>query len=151
MIVTSKTTTSEESASDLNFDNIAEILIYSNTVGRRDEESVPGNAEIARGAFMAATGVSREDGKVVTEYKGAKDISVDGTNYSLNGERDTDAAEFVTFTDPTGYNGKTGFNSNIEYLIAISIGCIILAGGIVIIKMKVVDANNGKAIEKSKE
>ncbi len=151
MIVTSKTTTSEETASDLNFDNIAEVLIYSNTVGRRDNQAVPGNAEIARGAFTAATGVSQEDGKVVTEYKGAKDIKVNGADYSLNGERDTDAAEFVTFTDPTGYNGKTGFNSNIEYLIAISIGCIILAGGIVAIKLKVVDVNNGKVIKKSRK
>ncbi len=149
MIVTSKTITSEETADNLNFDNIAEILVYSNTVGRRDEQSVPGNAEISRGAFTAATGISEEDGKVVTEYKGAKDIKVDEEVYSLNGERDTDAAEFVTFTDPTGYNGMTGFSSNIEYIIATVIGCIILAGGIVTIKIKVVNKDNkNKKIKK---
>lgn len=69
--------------------------------------------------------------------------------YSLNGERDTDAAEFVTFTDPTGYNGMTGFSSNIEYIIATVIGCIILAGGIVTIKIKVVNKDNkNKKIKK---
>ena len=139
ILTTSKTTTSEESADNLIFDNIAEILVYSNTVGRRDSQSVPGNAEIARGEFTAATGYSEDNGSIVTDYTGGKEVDENGTELHLNGERDTDAAEFVTFTDPTGYMGDSIFKSNIEYLIAIAIGCVVLAGGIVAIKVKVLD------------
>lgn len=143
-LITSRTSTSETTAADLLFDNIAEILTYSNTVGRRDAQAVPGNAEIARGEFTAATGY--ENGSVVKEYTGAKEVTEDGTLYHLNGERDTDAAEFVTFTDPTGINETSIFRSNIEYLIAIGIACIILAGGIAAIKLKVVDVPEMKRL-----
>ena len=150
-IVTSVTTTSEESTNDLIFNNLAEILVYSNTVGRRDAEAVPGNAEIARGEFTAATGYSEDDGTILTDYKGAKDVEQNGTKYSLNGERDTDAAEFVTFTEPTGYTGKSIFESNIEYLIAIALGCVVLASGIVAIKLKVVDVEKIKSVKNRKK
>ena len=148
-LTTSVTTTSEESTDDLLFNNLSEILVYSNTVGRRDSQAVPGNAEIARGEFTAATGYSEDDGSIITDYAGAKEVEQNGTEYHLNGERDTDAAEFVTFTNPTGYTGESIFESNIEYLIAIAIGCIILATGIVIIKLKVVDADTGIKVKRN--
>ena len=148
-LTTSVTTTSEESTDDLLFNNLSEILVYSNTVGRRDSQAVPGNAEIARGEFTAATGYSEDDGSIITDYAGAKEVEQNGTEYHLNGERDTDAAEFVTFTNPTGYTGESVFESNIEYLIAIAIGCIILATGIVIIKLKVVDADTGIKVKRN--
>ena len=148
-LTTSVTTTSEESTDDLLFNNLSEILVYSNTVGRRDSQAVPGNAEIARGEFTAATGYSEDDGSIITDYAGAKEVEQNGTEYHLNGERDTDAEEFVTFTNPTGYTGESVFESNIEYLIAIAIGCIILATGIVIIKLKVVDADTGIKVKRN--
>ncbi len=140
-LVTSKTTTSDESIENMIYDNVSEILVYSNTVGRRDPQAVPGNAEVSRGEFTAATGYSITDGSVVTDYTGAKEQKVNSTEYHLNGERDTDAAEFVTFTEPTGYTGNSIFKSNAEYLVAIGIGCVILAIGIAVIKVKVVDVD----------
>lgn len=141
-MVTSKTSTSEEAAEDLLFNNIAEILTYSNTVGRRDMQSVPGNAEIARGEFTAATGYDEISKDLVLDYEGGKEVSNAGTNYHLNGERDTDAAEFVTFTDPTGKSGMTSKDrTNLIYLVVILIAGIATAVGIFTIKVKVVDTD----------
>lgn len=43
-ITVTKQTSSDADANQLNFDNLVEVLVYSNTVGRRDTTSVPGNA-----------------------------------------------------------------------------------------------------------
>ena len=96
---TIKNLSSDISESDI-YDNIAEIVSYFNTVGRRDENAVPANAEVARGEYTAAHGV--KDGTIVTDYLGGKEVEKDGEILHLNGERDTDAPNFVTLTEPTG-------------------------------------------------
>jgi len=52
-IVTAKNLSQDSSKDDL-YNNIAEVLEYSNTVGRRDEMAVPGNAQVAKGEYAAA-------------------------------------------------------------------------------------------------
>lgn len=132
-VVVSKQMSEENSESDI-YNNIAEIISYSNTVGRRDEMAVPGNAEVHRGEYLAATGY--DDGKLDTTYTGAKEVVIDNNTVHLNGERDTDSPSYVTLTEPTGisireYNQKT-------YVVAIAVAGIILVAGIVVIKKKII-------------
>lgn len=130
-VVITKNLTEENSDNDL-YNNIAEIVKYSNTVGRRDELSVPGNAQVARGEYIAATGY--KDGNVVTDYQGAKEVTVGSNVLHLNGERDTDAPSYVTLTEPTGISVRE-YNKKNSY-IAIVVAGIIVAAGIVIINRK---------------
>ena len=96
---TIKNLTGEDKRTDI-YDNIAEIVSYFNTVGRRDESAVPANAQVARGEYAAAHGV--KNGEIMTDYLGGKEVEKDGTILHLNGERDTDAPSFVTLSEPTG-------------------------------------------------
>ena len=123
-ITTSKTTSSDADSSDLNFNNMVEILSYSNTVGRRDMMAVPGNAEISRGAFEAATGY--KNNSLIADYEGAKEI--DGKH--LNGERDTAAADLLTFTEPTGLDSQEEAKTN--YMVIALSASIALAAGIAV-------------------
>lgn len=132
-IVTAKQMSDETSKDDV-YNNIAEIIAYSNTVGRRDEMAVPGNSEVARGEFIAATGY--ENGNIVTDYNGAKEVSISGTIMHLGGERDSDAPSYVTLSEPTGISIREIRNQN--YAIAILVSGIVLAAGIVIIKKKII-------------
>ena len=134
-VSTSTVTNSESSANNLHFNNMAEILGYTNTVGRRDMNAVPGNAQIALGAYTAATGY--KDGSLVDTYEGAKEVTVNGTVKHLNGERDTAAADELTFTPPTGVDAQEEAKTN--YMMIAFVAAIVLAGGIVVIKKFVVD------------
>ena len=133
-IVTAKKLSEDSSKDDL-YNNIAEVLEYSNTVGRRDEMAVPGNAQVARGEYPAATGY--KDGQLMTDYEGAKEEIVGNEMLHLNGERDTDAPNFVTITEPTGISIRE-YNKKAYYTVAIVAGGIILAAGIVVIKKKII-------------
>lgn len=124
---------SEETSKDDIYNNIAEVLSYTNTVGRRDEKAVPGNSQISRGEYIAATGY--KNGELVTDYEGAKEITVEGNTLHLNGERDSSAPNYITIAEPTGisileYNKKT-------YSIILAIAGIIVATGIIVIKKKI--------------
>ena len=123
-ITTSKTTSSDADSSDLNFNNMVEILSYSNTVGRRDMNAVPGNAEISRGAYEAATGY--KNNTLIADYEGAKEIN----GQHLNGERDTAAADLLTFTEPTGLDVQEETTTN--YMVAILSASIVIAAGIMV-------------------
>ena len=131
-IVTAKQMSEDTSKDDI-YNNIAEILSYSNTVGRRDEMAVPGNSEIARGEYIAATGY--DNGNLVTDYNGAKEVSVGGRVMHLGGERDADAPSYVTISEPTGISIRDIKKQN--YAIAIFVSGIILAAGIIVIKKKI--------------
>lgn len=132
-IVTAKQISDETSKDDV-YNNIAEIISYSNTVGRRDEMAVPGNSEVARGEYIAATGY--ENGNLVTDYSGAKEMTIGGTVMHLGGERDADAPNYVTISEPTGISIREIKKQN--YAIAILVSGIILAAGIVVIKKKII-------------
>lgn len=131
-IVVSKNLSEETSKDDI-YNNIAEVLVYSNSVGRRDEMAVPGNAQIARGEYVAATGY--KNGELLTDYEGAKEVKVNEEILHLNGERDTDAPNYITLTEPTGISIRK-YNQK-QYIAAIVVSGVILAAGIVVIKKKV--------------
>lgn len=74
-LVTSRVAGADTSSEDMTFDNIAEIVKFESSVGKRDIEAVPGNTNPSEGEFKA----------------------------SLE-ERDTSATELITLTPPTGAN-----------------------------------------------
>ena len=82
--------------------------------------------------FVAATGY--EDGSLLTDYEGAKEVVVGDDILHLNGERDTDSPSFITLSEPTGISARD-YNRR-TYTIAIIVSGIILAAGIVVIKKK---------------
>ncbi len=132
-VVTAKHLSEETSKDDI-YNNIAEVLSYSNTVGRRDEQSVPGNSQVARGEYIAATGY--KNGEIVTDYEGAKEVTIGENILHLNGERDSDAPNYITIAEPTGISNIEHNKKNIAVVIIIS--GIILAVGIVVIKKKII-------------
>ena len=95
-LVLSKTLSPQDEADTLSYENIAEILQLSNTVGRRDMDAVVGN---------------QEPDEEPAEY-------------------DSDFIERITITPPTGENRA-------YYFVLGTIVLIILIGGIVLIKRKV--------------
>ena len=94
----SKTLSPEDEDDTLNYGNMAEILQYSNTVGRRDMDAIPGNQEPDEDPY----------------------------------EYDTDYTERVLITPPTGANRA-------YYFVLGTVVLVILAGGIILIKKKVID------------
>lgn len=114
------------------YDNIAEIISYFNTVGRRDENTVPANAQVARGEYTAAHGT--ENGVILTDYLGGKEVNVNGTVLHLNGERDTDAPNFVTITEPTGISVYQQQSKN--YTIVALITAVTAAGVMIYTRKK---------------
>ena len=68
-----KVVSAQDDADNLTFDNIAEIVKFENSVGRRDVTATVGNANPKLGEFSGALV-----------------------------ERDASATELVTFTPPTG-------------------------------------------------
>ena len=89
---------SSSSKDDPTFDNIAEILQYTNDVGRRSE--IPGDQ--------------------------------DPTQDPTAGKNDSDCAEQITITPPTGENRA-------YYFVLITAVLVILSTGIILIKKKVLD------------
>ena len=111
-ITISKVVSAESDADNLTFDNVAEIVKFENSVGRRDITAVPGNSN----------------------PKGSSD-EIKGEFYSGLKERDSSATELVTFTPPTGIETENVMTSQILIAIVAALG--ILALGIVVIKKKI--------------
>ena len=117
-IDTSVTVNSSNSADNMNYDNLAEVLVYSNTVGRRtfmenefDSEehktiaspsdknipTIPGNAnEIAK---LENSNATSQGGGIWNAGHTSNLAKTSKTNLA---EIDGDATEYVTFTEPTG-------------------------------------------------
>ena len=96
-----------------------------------------GLPEIAYYLFPGTRTDDRYDnGTLVTDYKGAKEVEQNGAVLHLNGERDADAPNYITLSEPTGISIREYNKKN--YAIAIVISGIILAAGIVIIKKKII-------------
>ena len=102
---------------DLQIDNIAEIIKYENAVGRRDELTVPGNQNPAE-ALETRTDIGRNP------------TVSSGMVY----ERDTSATEVITLSPPTGSSLMVW---KMQVALASTVGLIILCGGIILIKKKV--------------
>ena len=107
----------ESDEARLDYNNLAEILAYTNTVGRRDVMTVVGNAEPAEGEFIAAYGK-------------------DYTGCNVLGERDSAATEIITLSPPTGLS--IGDSILAQIVIGLLISGAILVSGIVVIKKKVI-------------
>ena len=103
-LVMTRTIDTEIDDSDLSYDNIAEIVKLENTVGKRDIETIPGNADPKLGEFTA----------------------------SLE-ERDASATELITFTPPTGLGTETSLTIEILMVTLVALA-IVLVGVIIIKK-----------------
>ena len=130
---------------DMRYNNLAEILVYANSVGRRDMETVPGNANIlAKDLPVYKVGFnvyvdSELDGGIAenTFARLAEDYTLE-TVFELKGnkntykvaiERDQYASrDTITFSEPTGVGISRMIIRNIITLIEI----IIMVGIIVI-------------------
>lgn len=115
---------SEEAIKNMNYDNLMEIVMYSNPVGRRDTTAIPGNANmIAKQAAAYEAGYDRIHEDQLTDDVKTKlpSEAKDGEYYFLSKsvevadsksetgktkittERDAYAAkDTVTFSEPTG-------------------------------------------------
>lgn len=103
-LTVTKTVSATDDADNLSYDNIAEIVKYENISGRRDEATIPGNAN----------------------------PEVEQFEESL-AERDQSATELVTFTPPTGLEVDKGMTLQVLFISGIAL-VILAVGVVVIKK-----------------
>lgn len=109
-VATRKNTSSDEEANEVGLDNLVEILVYSNSTGRRDINSVPGNAmKIAKTSGFWNAG-----------YNAYSD-----TNKEV--ENDAYAADYITIIPPTGIAMRTFIRNNILNIIGLMIALIVMS------------------------
>ena len=109
----------DSASGDLQINNIAEIIRYNNKVGRRDELSIAGNQNPAQ-ALETKNPSSFEIPTPVSD--------------TLIYERDTSATEVITLSPPTGTHLKTW---RLQVIVSITASLVVIAGGIVLIKKKI--------------
>ena len=151
-IDTSVTVNSSNSADNMNYDNLAEVLVYSNTVGRRtfmenefdseehktiaspsDENipTIPGNAnEIAK---LENSNATSQGGGIWNAGHTSNLAKTSKTNLA---EIDGDATEYVTFTEPTGI--KYVESEKAKYMIIVLSIMGVLSLGVVGVTVKLV-------------
>lgn len=137
--ITTAAQASEEAIDNMNYDNLVEIAMYSNSVGRRDMQTIPGNANmIAKDnkAFLAGYIKAYNVGTKTYEFKTQTvKYTKDGENITVKTERDAYAArDTVTFSEPTGLSlARQKANKTIRILLAsLIIAAIAVAVAIVI-------------------
>lgn len=134
-ITTRKNIASDKDANDALLDNLVEILVYSNPIGRRDRNSVPGNAmDLGKteGLWRAGYNSIGEWGGDFAAQDFDKNISSEGI---LKPENDAHATEYVTLIPPTGLATLTLLRNNVYPLTGMIIVLVGLAS-IFIIKQK---------------
>ena len=119
-LTVSKVISAQEDTNNLEFDNLAEIVKYENSAGRRDVVTIPGNASP----------------KGSVEVVGAKKVVNEGEFAGALLERDTSATEVITFTPPTGQEVQIVLATEVLIMALISLTLIVI--GIVIIKNRVI-------------
>ena len=168
---------------DMIYDNLAEVLVYSNSVGRRSMSAIPGDAfEIVKqvvnedssassggGIWNAAhSSNAAKDPNIISDLTGTTYEYQQGADYALKtkeaiannnpaetykfiAELDADAAEFVTFTEPTGLS--KAMEEQTIFIVAMLIALLVLAVGIIVITLKVVmvKSTDDVTIESTKE
>jgi len=115
MIATSAHANAED-AKSMNYYNLAEIVMYSNTAGRRDMAAIPGNANM----------IAKDNKAYLAGYIKAYDSNSQSyvfktqTVNGVNTERDAYAArDTVTFSEPTGLSlARQQANKTIRILLA---------------------------------
>ena len=103
-LTVTKTVSATDDADNLSYDNIAEIVKYENISGRRDEATIPGNANPEAEQFEESLA-----------------------------ERDQSATELVTFTPPTGLEVDKGMTLQVLFISGIAL-VILAVGVVVIKK-----------------
>lgn len=98
---------SEDAIKNMNYDNLVEIVMYSNPVGRRDTEAIPGNANMIakqKPAYEAGYDkVAKKDAQGNVTYEFQSKTTKLANNESITTERDAYAAkDTITFSEPTG-------------------------------------------------
>ena len=113
-LTVTKTVAAEDDANNLAYDNLAEIVKFENSVGRRNITAVPGNCNPKE---------LNQEGDPIGEFgAGLKEI-------------DSSATELITFIPPTGIETENVMQNQI--IITILAGLTIIAVGIVVIKKKI--------------
>ena len=107
ILTVTKTVSAQDDADNLAYDNLTEIVKFENSVGRRDETTVVGNAN-------------------------PKDEDIFNTSIK---ERDASATELITFTPPTGINAQSQLKIQVLIITVGALALVVL--GIVVIKKKV--------------
>lgn len=135
----------------MNYDNLVEIVMYSNSVGRRDMQSIPGNANlIAKDfkAFNAGYNYYVQDANSPDTYTWkAKEVKYEGGE-TIYTERDAYAAkDTITFSEPTGLSiGRQHINAMVNMILTIlllsAIVTTIIIVVIVVRKKAVYDDND---------
>ena len=112
-ITVRKEATSGDEANQMRIDNLAEVLVYSNTTGRRDINSVPGNAmTISTTQGMWNAGYNSIDYWKV-KAQGEGDWETVSKNWTKYPENDAWSPEYVTVIAPTGIALRTYIKNNI--------------------------------------
>lgn len=149
---------SEEAVKNMNYDNLMEIVMYSNPVGRRDTMAIPGNANMVAKELAAYEAgydrvykdqltdedkqklpVEAQDGDFYFVAKSATiaDSKAEGGKTTITTERDAYAAkDTVTFSEPTGLSLERQKANMAIRIILLSL--IIAAVGIMIATVTVV-------------
>lgn len=137
--ITTSAQASEEAINNMNYDNLVEIAMYSNSVGRRDMQAIPGNANmIAKDnrAFLAGYIKAYNADTKTYEFKTQTvTYTKDGQSITVNTERDAYAArDTVTFSEPTGLSlERQKANKTIRVLLAsLIIAAIAVVAAIVV-------------------
>ena len=112
-LTVTKVVSAQDQADNLAFDNVTEILKYENSAGRRNVTAVPGDVDPKKGEFIQ---------KINDNESEILDI-------------DSSATELITFVPPTGIEEESVLIT--QMAIVAVIGMIVLAGGIIYIKKKV--------------
>lgn len=138
-ITVRKEATSGDEANQMRIDNLAEVLVYSNTTGRRDINSVPGNAmTISTTQGMWNAGYNSID---LHKSQAQGDWETVSKNWTKYPENDAWSPEYVTVIAPTGIALRTYIKNNI-----IPITILLLAIGVMgiafIVKQKKIQKND---------
>lgn len=128
-ITARKDAASGTDANQMRIDNLAEVLVYSNSTGRRDVNSVPGNAMVistTQGMWKAGFN-SEEYWKNQTA-----NWEKESKNWTKYPENDAWSPEYVTVIAPTGIAIRTYIKNNIIpiTILVIAMGAMGIAFGL---------------------
>ncbi len=125
-VVTRKNVTSGMDADEMNIDNLVEVLVYSNPTGRRDVNSVPGNAMVIgteKGMWKAGyNSINVHQNEVGDNWELVK------TNWRLYPENDANATEFITVIPPTGIAIHDYVTTRIVPIVILTTSAMLLMG-----------------------
>lgn len=134
IITTTKVTASDTDANNMKFDNLVEVLVYSNTTGRRDVTSVPGNAMALATKEDIGFWKAGYNSYEYWEKQGINDAS-DWTSYP---EDDQYAPEYVTIIAPTGIALREYVKNVVIPITILSIILIVMIGAFGVKQYKII-------------